>query len=71
MKNILPNILESGKDSDTAISIPNKEKISYKKLKILVDELSKKITSFGTQNEKPIIQIRAISTLCINEISSY
>lgn len=55
MKNILPNILESGKDSDTAISIPNKEKISYKKLKILVDELSKKITSFGTQNEKPII----------------
>ena len=55
MKNILPNILESGKDSDIAISVPNKEEISYKNLKILVDELSKKITSFGTQNEKPII----------------
>ena len=55
MKKILPTILESGKDSDVAISIPNKEKISYKKLKYLVDELSKKLTSFGTQNERPII----------------
>ena len=55
MNTILPNILNSGQDTDTAISIPDKEKINYLELKTLVEETSKKVLSFGTQNEKPII----------------
>ena len=37
---ILPEILNSGKENSTAISIPDKFNVSYSELKALVSELS-------------------------------
>ncbi|MDG2101278.1 MAG: acyl--CoA ligase [Dehalococcoidia bacterium] len=53
--NVLPDILKSGDDNATAISIPGKFEINYSKLKSLVNETSEQLKSFGTINEKPIV----------------
>ena len=55
MNTILPEILNSGKEKDTAITIPDKEKINYLELKNLVSEISEKLYSFGIQSERPIV----------------
>ena len=52
---ILPEILNSGKENSTAISIPDKFNVSYSELKALVSETSEKLNDFGTINEKPIV----------------
>ena len=52
---ILPEILNSGNENSTAISIPDKFNISYSELKALVSETSEKLNDFGTINEKPIV----------------
>jgi len=55
MNKILPNILNSGQDEDTAITIPDNCKINYFELKKLVNETSEKLIDHGAQNEKPIV----------------
>jgi len=55
MNKILPNILNSGQDKDTAITIPDTCKINYLELKKLVNETSENLIDHGAQNEKPIV----------------